>query len=211
MTAMFALYVGCLIVGGGLVLLSFFSDHDSDADVDVDVDADVDVDFDGDVGHLDAGDLGPHGVGMADALWLPFLSLRFWIFFGAFFGLTGTLFSAFSLASWKPTLGVSLGVGFVTGYFVSWLVRKLRSEKVDSNIDPTRDYVGKRGDVLLDIVPGDPGMVRVEAKGISVDLPAELDDDEPPLERGEQVVVLAYQGGKLKVTRFTPPVPVDGA
>ena len=27
----------------------------------------------------------------AEALWLPLLSLRFWIFFAAFYGLTGTI------------------------------------------------------------------------------------------------------------------------
>ena len=49
MDQLFALYTGCTIVGGGLVMLSFFSDHDTDADVDVDVDMDVDVDIDVDV------------------------------------------------------------------------------------------------------------------------------------------------------------------
>ena len=68
---LFPVYLGTLIVGGGLVGASLFADadHDMDADMDVDVDADFDADHDADLASVDA----------ADALWLPFLSIRFWL------------------------------------------------------------------------------------------------------------------------------------
>ena len=88
---MLPIYLVTLIVGGVLVLVSvFLGDSDTDADVaaDIDVDADLDLAAGADVdadGSLD--------VGLIDALqaWLPFTSMRFWTFFAAFFGLTGSL------------------------------------------------------------------------------------------------------------------------
>ena len=207
---MLELYVGCLIVGGGLVGLSFFTDHDSDADLDVDADVDVDVDADVDVSADDVGDLAH--VDGADLMWLPLLTLRFWIFFVAFFGLTGTLLTVMAkvglvdATATTTTLLVALGVGISSGWFTSWLVRKLRSEKVDSNIDPQRDYVGAEGVVLLGVAPSDPGAVRLTVKGVHVDLTAEVDAGDA-LERGRRVVVLAYEGGVIRVAPLAADAP----
>ena len=106
------LYWGCVIAGA--MDLDFF-DIDADAEVDMDADVDVDVDADLDVDH-DA-DVAP-SVDTADALWLPFLSLRFWLFFVAFFGLVGTMLTTLVLepTQWGLGLGISLGVGFVFGF-----------------------------------------------------------------------------------------------
>jgi len=197
MDTLFATYVGCLIVGGGLVLISFFSDTDHDADVDVDMDVDMDVDVDVD---LDA----DHDVEVAssidgaDALWLPVLSLRFWIFFAAFFGLTGTILHLLDQLSWQATLGTSVGFGVGSGWLVSTIVRKLRSAKVDSNIDPHRDYVGSVGEVILAIEPGDPGLVRLRVKGVDVDVNA-ITEGASTLERGTLVKVLRYSQSTLCV------------
>ena len=194
---LFSVYIGCLIVGGGLVVASFFADSDHDVDVDVDVDADFDLDADHDIG-----DASP-SVDMAEALWLPFLSLRFWLFFSAFFGLMGTILTTFVLqeAQWQLGLGISLGVGFVLGYAGSKIIQTLRYQKVSSAVDPHRDYVGKRGQVLIDILPGTEGHVRLDVKGASVDLPA-ITEDGNSFERGASVIVLAYDDGKLKVAKF---------
>lgn len=203
MDTLFATYVGCLIVGGGLVLVSFFSDTDHDADVDMDMDMDLDVDMDVDV-DVDMDVDADHDVDVAssidgaDALWLPVLSLRFWIFFAAFFGLTGTILHLLNQTSWKATLGISLGFGVGSGWVVSTLVRKLRSAKVDSNIDPQRDYVGQIGEVILAIEPGDPGLVRLTVKGVDVDVTA-ITEGSSELKRGSQVKVLRYAQSTLCV------------
>lgn len=200
---MLPIYLGCLIFGGGLLAVSvlFGGDHDADADVDMDVDADVDADLDHDVDH----DLG----GTADALWLPLLSLRFWIFFLAFFGLTGLLLDGLNLASTGLAGGVAAGMGLFAGYTVSRLIRALKQDSVSSAVEPERDYVGKSGTVLLDIEPGDPGQVRLEVKGSLVDLAAEPLADGGPLRRGAKVIVVAYEGGRLRVAPFDTGEP-DG-
>jgi len=202
---LFPVYLGCLIVGMGLVAASFFSDHDTDVDVDVDMDIDVDVDADLDVeAGVDVVDAA-HGVDTADALWLPLLSLRFWIFFAAFFGLTGTLLEGLKQGpSEGLRFGVALGVGLFSGYLVARLVNTLRREKVNSTVDPSRDYVGRRGDVLLDVVEGDPGTVRIHAGGVDIDLPAELDPGQETIPRGKKVVVVEYRDGTILVAPFHP-------
>ena len=106
---MLPIYLGSLVVGGLRVAVSLIfggddADADADADFDLDADTDVDLDLDADADvdlDLDAdadvdldvdhdssiADLVQHGVeGTHDAMWLPFLSLRFW---------------TFSLASWS--------------------------------------------------------------------------------------------------------------
>lgn len=203
MDTLFATYVGCLIVGGGLVLISFFSDtdHDADVDMDLDVDMDVDMDMDMDADH-DVGDIA-HSIDGADALWLPLLSLRFWIFFAAFFGLTGTILHLLDQSSWQLTLGTSLGFGVGAGWLVSTIVRKLRNAKVDSNIDPMRDYVGTTGEVVLAIEPGEPGLVRLKVKGVDVDLTA-ITEGGATLAVGASVKVLRYSQSTVCV------VPVKG-
>ena len=47
------------------------------------------------------------------------------------------------------------------------------------------------------------GQVRMEAKGVFVDLPAEIDDGDGEIKRGSKVVVLAYAGGKLAMFEHT--------
>ncbi|MGE0713572.1 MAG: NfeD family protein [Planctomycetota bacterium] len=198
MDKLFALYLGCTIVGMGLVLLSFLGDHGGDADADVDVDVDVDVDadvdvdvdadHDADVGHIEG----------ADALWLPVLSLRFWIFFVAFFGLTGLLLHLVGHLSWQPVLGIAVATGLLSGFSVSRLVQKLRAEKVHGNIDPETDYVGREGEVLLVIDAESPGQVRLHVKGVDVDLPA-ITEGGASLERGVKVKVSRYAAGTLLV------------
>ncbi len=195
MDTLFATYVGCLIVGGGLVLISFFSDTDHDADVDMDMDVDVDVDLDIDADHDVAV---PTSIDAGDALWLPLLSLRFWIFFSAFFGLTGTILHLLDQLTWQATLGTSVGFGVGSGWLVSTIVRKLRSARVDSNIDPHRDYVGCVGEVILAIEPGDPGLVRLRVKGVDVDVTA-ITEGASELGRGTQVKVLRYNQSTLCV------------
>lgn len=196
MSGLLPFYVGSLIVGGGLLGTSMLlGGHGHEAEADFDHDHDVSGDHDHDHGH--------HGPDMAGALWMPILSLRFWTFFCAFFGLTGTLLDGLGLAPLYAALGVSVGMGFLCGYTTSALIRALKTKQVDSGIDPERDYVGKSGDVLQDVAPGDPGLVRLHVKGVLVDVEALVDPDGPCLKRGEKVIVLGLAEGKrLRVAAF---------
>ncbi|MBX3467103.1 MAG: DUF1449 family protein [Planctomycetes bacterium] len=189
------LYLGGLVLGGGLLAASVVM-----GDSDHDVDHDLDHDLDHDVSH------GGH-VGAADAVWLPILSIRFWTFFLAFFGLTGLTLEGLRAvgligAPWPVVLGLAAATGVGAGALVSRLLRGLKQERVSSEVVPELDYVGKAAEVLLDVAPGDPGLVRLDVKGVSIDVSAVLADDGEALRRGSKVIVLAYEQGKVKVAKF---------
>ena len=146
------LYYVTLAIGGTLVLVSLLlggdHDHDVDADVDLDVDVDADADADFDHGGFDALDA-----------WLPFMSLRFWTFCLAFFGLTGTLLTTLELGGSQLTVGLLAGgMGYVAGVGASAAIRKLRNEVVDSSLRAD-DYVGESATVMVPIARGKRGKV----------------------------------------------------
>lgn len=197
-----AAYLGSLVLGGGLLVVSAVlggHDHDHDVDHDVDHDADHDAaDHDAALAHASA----------SDALWLPIFSIRFWTFFLAFFGLTGLTLEGLRAvgligAHWGIVVGLAVAVGSIAGYVVSRIIRSLRQENVTSTVTPEVDYVGKAGEVLLDVAPGDPGLVRLDCKGVSIDVAAlAVDGDAPRMKRGSKVIVLAFTDAKLIVAPF---------
>lgn len=202
-----ASYVGALVLGGGLLVVSaLLGDKAHDADLDHDIDADLDVDVDVVDADLDADHDGHVGVG--DALWLPVLSIRFWTFFLAFFGLTGLSLEGLRLAGlvgapWGIVLGLSILAGVASGWLVSRIIQKLKHEKVSSEIVPEHDYAGKAAEVLLDVASGDAGLVRLDVKGVSVDVTAVLASPEVgPFKRGSKVIVLGFADGKVRVAPF---------
>lgn len=203
-----SLYVGALIIGGGMLaasaLLSSHGDHDHDADHDVEHEVGHDHDHDHDDGHI----------GTSDALWMPILSMRFWTFFLAFFGLTGALLTGLSMLGlvsgpWWVTLALALGLGVGSGYGVSLLIRSLKSERVNSEVIPEVDYVGKVGEALLDVAPGDPGHVRLDVKGSSIDLPATVEPGAARLARGRRVLVMGWEQGRLQVQPYEEPADAE--
>lgn len=179
---MLSLYLIALLVGGFLLALSMLGGHDTDVDADVDFDADADIDADADAdADLDGGGF--------DAImaWLPFASLRFWTFFAAFFGLTGVILDIGELATPWVSLGIAVGVGYVTGASTTRLIRKLRSERVDSSLSRD-DCIGETARVVLPIAKGDPGKVRLDIKGRTVELTADT-EEESGLAVGQRCVI----------------------
>lgn len=183
--------VASIVMGG---------DHDADADADFDADADVDADLDADAdADADAHSDGSHGdVG---GFFAAVLSMRFWTFFAAFFGLTGMLLSRLALPS-NPilTLGLSVGTGFVSGYAAVKIIRHLSRTEVGAAAS-TADYVGKSGRVLVPVRPGSLGKVRIELKGTTVDLLAGSDDG-TEFEIGDQVLVVQLDGTTATIARI---------
>ena len=198
------LYLFSVIVGGVLlassILLGGHEDADldgGDADVDMDLDADADADADAD-GGLDK-DIGGHG-DISGFLFL-FLSLRFWIFFLAFFGLTGLTLDMLNLVSsaWLG-LGLAVSMGLVTGLGATSLIRKLGTDTSGSAVT-SRDYVGKTARVLVPFGGASTGKVRVDIKGNSVDLLATGLEDEG-FEGREEVLIVEMDGPRARVARL---------
>ncbi len=123
----------------------------------MDVDADVDADGDAEGGAL------------------AFLSLRFWVFFASFFGLTGVLLSALGLGPLATGIAATV-LGLFAGSVVTRTVRRLKAREPDSSVGEL-DLVGERGAVLLPIGPGRIGKIRVALKGRDVELLARLVGD----------------------------------
>ena len=204
---MLYVYIFALVLGGVLLGASIFlggSDTDVDADVDADFDADADADADGgdalqgqqglQTEHADA-----HG--SLSGFVASFLSLRFWTFFLAFFGLTGTVLAGLELASSGIAAGLSVGMGLVTGQATVAIIRSL--SKSESSIAPTEnDYVGKSGRLLVGVGDG-LGKVRVEVKGTTVDLLAKSDES---LTKGTEVLVVTVEGTTAVVASIGKPV-----
>ena len=211
---MLEIYIAALIFGGGLLAISSLfgghddadvdadadADFDHDVDVDHDLDADVDHDLDADVDHdveVSGGVHLPAVVDKAGALtegtlpWLPFLSMRFWVFGSAFFGLFGTLATLLGLTTAGVTLGASIAVGVVTGGVAATVIRSLREAKSDSTVTE-EDWKGAEAQVLLPISPERAGKVRVSIRDRTLDIKAL--SEHQTLAPGDRALVVDFQG-----------------
>jgi hypothetical protein len=184
----FALVLGSILLGASFLL---GGDHDGDGDAHGDVDHDHDLDAHADGDHDAQGDLG----GFFGVLG----SMRFWTFFAAFFGLTGVVLDGFDLTGELMALGLSIGVGFVTGWLAVTLIRRLSAHDtgVAAGVD---DYVGKSGELLIAVRPDRIGKIRIELKGTTVDVLA-LSEDEA-IAKGEQALILEMREDKAVVVRL---------
>lgn len=188
---MLAVYLVTLIVGGVLVIVSIAAgadhgEHDTGADAHGHGD-----------GHVEAG----HPGGL-DALlgWLPLGSLRFWTFFAAFFGLTGTAMTGLEIAGAVPIAVAAAAVGYGSGLLLTRTIRHLQRSSGDSSV-AEEDLVGATARVLVPIASGRTGKVRVHVKGRSVDLLAETEEP-APVPAGEDVLVIAApRAGHVVVAR----------
>lgn len=171
---MLAVYLFCLVVGGGLALLAVFGDVVDGADVDgVDLDG-VDLDVDADV-ELDAGaDAAPTGgdVVAAEGPELEgsaaetarLFSIR-GLIYGAFgFGTIGTLFHWLFPERDLFTLGFAVAGGLLTAVLVTRLLAWLRGSEAGAERSD-RGYAGRAGRVLLPIGRDSPGQIRVRRAG----------------------------------------------
>lgn len=190
-----------MIIGVGLLLITaFFGGGEMDAEIDaIDLDAgDVDVDTAApSVDHPFLGESGSHSVGK-DFGWLPFLSLRFWTYFLAAFGLTGLVLSIFTGAVEPMRLILSLANGLFIGALGFYIFRTLSNMQGEGNI--SRSMAGVEGTVTVASRDGNPGKVRVSVDGDTIDVLA-LSNTQSDLNRGEKVVIVDAESKVVKVLR----------
>jgi membrane protein implicated in regulation of membrane protease activity len=186
---MLALYVMSLIVGGGLLLLSLVAGAEAGG-------------ADGlDGGGLEGTESGEGSVGSA----LPLASMFFWTFFLAFFGLTGVLLSTLARdAGTLLTILLAVGMGTGAGLIAARVLRRLGRAEVDSSVRPI-DVVGRLGRVVVPVGREQPGKIRVELKGRTVELLA-YGDDAVPLARSQRVYVHdVLKDGSVRVVSAEVP------
>lgn len=199
---MLPIYLVALGLGGVLILANLATGgHGGDSDVDHDLGGDHDageIDHDVDDADHEAGEHADQGARGASASgWMPLLSLRFWTFALAAFGLNGTALTALS-ADRIVTGLASVVVGLGVGLGASTLFHRLQRDQV-SGPTTLQGLEGAEALVLLPLSEGDQGKVRVEVGGQDVDLPARTLDP-GRIERGTRAMVVEVKDGVAVVT-----------
>lgn len=134
---------------------------------------------------------------------VAFLSMRFWTFFLAFFGLTGVVLDGFGLVTSSILAGaIAVAMGAGSGAAAVWIMRRVRADDSNSAAH-ARDFVGKTGRVMVGFGPGQTGKVRVEVRGSTVDLLA-VPIDESTFAAKEEIIIVEMEGTRVKVARLTP-------
>jgi len=130
------------------------------------------------------------------------LSVRFWTFFLAFFGLTGVVLDGFGLVSSAILAALlSVAMGTFAGGTAVWVMRRMRSDEANSAAT-MQDYVGKTGRVLVGFGPGRTGKIRLEVRGSTIDLIA-APIEERAFAPQEEVIVVEMDGPRAKVAKLT--------
>jgi hypothetical protein len=166
---MLTAYVATLVIGGAFVGLSLLSgDGDVDMDMDGGVDLDLDADFDLDVGSgVDGPSLGDAAHGIDDRQpkrrFNPLLSMRFWTFGMAGFGLTGVLLSTLELSAEPLTALLAGGIGAILGLGMSAATRALATPVRGENIT-LEEYVGRTAVLDHAVDPGGITRLRVRIR-----------------------------------------------
>lgn len=197
---MYQIYLFCLVLAGGLAVLSAFGDlTDTDA-LDMDLDAGVDLDtgtgVDADM------DMATEGPGDSGFDWARILSLRGLLYAVFGFGLAGTL--QVWLLDASPAGLVTIGTAVVAGLGLGWLTDRL-VDLIRGVSTPDRvgdvGFEGCMARVLVPIREESPGRVRVLRGGRTFDVRA-LPHGRPesdPKEWTEVIVVEVRDGMALVV------------
>lgn len=194
------IYLASLAFGGVLLVASLILGHDGDADHEFDghleTDLDLDLDADGDGGSSPHADLDALG-----GIFAALKSIRFWTFFSAFFGLTGSVFEGFELLDSKyAILATSILIGIIAGATIVTMLNRLRAGEHE-HVEGAEDYLGKSGRVLVTVRTNTPGKLRLKMRGRTVDVLA-ITESEDPIPTGEQALVIEMRGTTALATRL---------
>lgn len=173
-------YLFALVLGGVLLVASLVMGSDS-------------TDAPADAAQTDHGGLG--------GMFGTFLSLRFWTFFAAFFGLTGLVFDGLDLLEGSTgPLVVAIVVGIATGFATVWALRTLQRSGTGS-VPTAEAYVGQTARVLLAFGSSELGKIRLELGGTTVDVLARTEDADR-FGAGDEAMVVEMRQNTALVTRL---------
>jgi len=189
---MLPLYIGSLLFGGVLLGASMFGGHDHD----------------GGGGH-DGGHGGHAGHDQPSAtstVFLPLLSLRFWAFAIAFFGMAGGVLSLAGLGALTPVVAGGFGLG--SGYLAARVLRGLARRPLGL-VGDSAAHVGREGRLLLPVQRGQRGKLRLSIGGFTTDLLVETEGAEA-LAAGDTVLIVGMRDNVALVER-SPAALADPA
>ena len=96
--------------------------------------------------------------------------------------------------------GISIAIGVFVGALIVWFIYFWRRREVIDSLMKPEDVVGLCGIVELPFDANSKGKVRVDVRGLMVDLLA-LTEDKQGLQVGDRVLIIQMQGNKVWVTR----------
>ena len=177
---MLTAYIFCLVLGGGLLALSFFGDF-------LEGDVDAAIDLDADVGSgLDAGDFA------------RLFSLRAIVYALFGFGAAGAvLYAIWGGARPGLTAALAGGMGLASGALISAVFGYLKRSESGA-VQGEASLIGLRGEVRMSISEGGIGQVRIESGARQFRIRARADDldgTDMTLEAGRPVVVVDVKEG----------------
>ncbi len=197
---MIYLYLFALVLGGILLGTSMLLGGSEGGADDGLADADMEVEHGSDA-HPVAD--GHDASGGFESFLVAFLSMRFWTFSLAFFGLTGVVLNGFGLVtSTFVSAVIATAMGVCSGMGAVWIMRRVRADDSNSAAH-AQDFVGKTGRVMVGFGPGQTGKVRVEVRGSTIDVLA-VPIDETTFGTKEEVIIVEMEGTRAKVARMTP-------
>lgn len=156
---MLTIYLACLLFGGALLVftIAFGSEADAETHFDMDVETGADI----------------HGEGLAAAV--QFLSFRNFVFFTAFFGLTG------ATLTWTGAgLVVALGFAVLMGFGAAVVCHKLMQYLKESEsgvVTNLSECVGITARVTLPVAEGKRGKVSIASRDRSLQILARLAEE----------------------------------
>jgi hypothetical protein len=214
-----AVYVGCLVLGGIFIGASVMGgpghadggadvDHGADHGTDHGAEADHGADHAHDHEHALTHDretsVAKFGADAAGVLFGTLLSIRFWTFGLATFGLTGVLLHLLGFgAILSAPVAAATGVGI--GGAAASIMRAL-SKRTVTAATGTRELAGREGDVVLSVGPDKIGKVRLHHQGQTLELLATTREPRR-VARGERVLVVEDRAGQADITPITPAHP----
>ncbi len=150
------------MVAGGLGGTELDTGADAELELDADVDAELGAEVDLDAADAPGLDLDGGGGLAADVLG-GLLSFRSVVFFSAFFGVAGAIFTALDYATILTALTAVL-VGGVAAVSNSMLFTLLRRSQADSTVT-TRDLTGRPAVVTIPVGAEQRGRIRIDLAG----------------------------------------------
>lgn len=192
------------------------ADFDVDADAEFDLDADADFDFDADADadfgidkeldldkYLDfsKGVEGSKDLETGGKRYNPLKSFKFWTFFMAFFGFTGTLMTLAKLMGNEWAIfATSIVMGLIAGVGTSYVLHVANQSEAAKGLKE-HDYRGIEAKVVIPFGKQRQGKIRMQLGGKIMEVEAEAfdRDEDVVFDFNQECFILEMQDGVAKV------------
>ncbi len=208
---MFTLYLACLIFGGALLIFTLFFGSHTDTDTDVDVGSDVHFDVDHDIAiehdiatdvetsidsdvHFNSEtDISHDSAGLSAAL--KYFSLRNFVLFMAFFGLTGVVLSWQKIPGWVTFITSTL-MGLFTAIVGYKALTYFKQNEVTSSTD-LRQLEGMSVKVIVNLSRTHAGKILITTPGQNIQLVAQIarEASKDEFNYGEEALITQVKNG----------------